>query len=93
MYTYGDPGHDPHDRIETVAFLAMFATDDEVVFNSDVDAALVGWVPVDKLPTLPFDHADIVSYTRSRLRYMLEFSAEGFRLFPQEFRLNDVQRL
>lgn len=76
LYTFGDPDRDPRTRVITVAYFAIVPADavDEPVAGSD--AADTGWFPVDDLPDLAFDHAAIVDYALTRLRYKLR------RLFP-----------
>ena len=43
------------------------------------------------LPDLAFDHAEILNYALTRLRYKLEYSAVGFELLPEKFTLSELQ--
>ena len=43
------------------------------------------------LPPLAFDHAEIVRYAHTRLRYKLEYTAVGFELLPEQFTLTELQ--
>ena len=41
---------------------------------------------------LAFDHAEMLDYALTRLRYKLEYSTVGFQLLPEEFTLTELQR-
>ncbi len=90
LYTFGDPGRDPRHRVITVAYFAAVPTTDVVPAAAD-KAQRVRWWSVDDLPPLAFDHADILNYARTRLRYKLEYTAVGFELLPDEFTLTELQ--
>ncbi len=90
LYTFGRPDRDPRTRVITVAYFALVSSD-RLELHADTDAADVGWFPAIDSPPLAFDHADILSYAVTRLRYKLEYSAVGFQLLPAEFTLTDLQ--
>jgi 8-oxo-dGTP diphosphatase len=90
LFTFGDPGRDPRDRVITVAYYAVVPTQSIVPSITD-DADSVQWWSIYALPTLAFDHAKILSYALTRLRYKLEYTAVGFELLPQEFTLTELQ--
>lgn len=89
LYTFGDPKRDPRGRVVTVAYFALVPED--VLASAGDDAAEADWYPIDRLPELAFDHADIVGYALQRLRYKLEYTSVGFELLPNEFTLTDLQ--
>lgn len=89
LYTFGDPGRDPRDRVITVSYFAA-------VPPTDVVSALekperVSWWSIYGLPALAFDHSHILGYALTRLRYKLEYTAVGFELLPAEFSLSELQ--
>jgi 8-oxo-dGTP diphosphatase len=90
LYTFGDPGRDPRTRVITVAYFALVSAD-KIDAQAATDATDVGWFSVYDLPALAFDHADIVSYALTRLRYKLEYTAVGFQLLPEKFTLRELQ--
>ena len=93
LYTYGDPERDPRGRVITVAYFALIPAGTPIRPDGGDDAAQARWFPVDDLPPLAFDHADIVAYAVRRLRYKLEYTAVGFELLPEEFTLSELQRV
>ena len=91
LYTFGDPGRDPRTRVITVAYFALVSADKLPQIRAASDAADVGWFSAYVLPPLAFDHADILQYAITRLRYKLEYSAVGFQLLPERFTLRELQ--
>jgi 8-oxo-dGTP diphosphatase len=91
LYTYGDPGRDPRGRVVTVAYFALIPADAPVRLEGGKDVTQARWFPMDELPPLAFDHAQIASYALRRLRYKLEYTAVGFELLPEEFTLSSLQ--
>jgi 8-oxo-dGTP diphosphatase len=57
------------------------------------DAAETAWFPVYTLPTMAFDHENILTYTMQRLRGKLEYTTIGYQLLPQEFTLSELQEV
>ncbi len=91
LYTFGEPHRDPRTRVITVAYMAVVSAD-QVALEAGDDAAEACWWPISALPEkLAFDHADILSYALTRLRYKLEYTAVGFQLLPDEFTLPELQ--
>jgi 8-oxo-dGTP diphosphatase len=91
LYTYGEPGRDPRGRVVSVAYYALVPPDAPVRSSGGSDASAAAWFPVESLPELAFDHAEIITYALRRLRYKLEYSAVGFELLPQDFTLSEIQ--
>jgi 8-oxo-dGTP diphosphatase len=51
------------------------------------------WHPVDDLPTMAFDHGEIVLAGRERLRGKLSYSNAGFALAPPTFTLGELREV
>ncbi|MEU5902671.1 NUDIX hydrolase [Streptomyces venezuelae] len=56
---YDQPGRDPRGRYVTVAYLAVVPAQSAVRAGDDAVAGL--WWPLQELPPLAFDHADILA--------------------------------
>lgn len=57
--TWNQPGRDPRGRYSTDAYLAVVPADTPIVAGDDARTAR--WWPLNALPTLAFDHDEIVS--------------------------------
>lgn len=79
LQTYADPDHDPRGWIPAIAYLALI---DAAVLRDDSNAR---WVPVDELPALAFDHAQMVRDGVERLRGKLWWSNIAVGLLPERF--------
>jgi 8-oxo-dGTP diphosphatase len=88
LLTYADPQRDPRGWIPTVAYLALI---DAAVLRTDESGAR--WVPVDTLPELGFDHADIVRDGVERLRGKLWWSNIAVGLLPERFTMPQARRV
>jgi 8-oxo-dGTP diphosphatase len=95
LYTFGEPDRDPRRRVITVAYFALVGADKLHVpgegLQAASDAADVGWFSTYSLPPLAFDHAQILRYAITRLRYKLEYTAVGFQLLRERFTLRELQ--
>jgi 8-oxo-dGTP diphosphatase len=89
LYTYGDPGQDPQERVISVVYFAIIPAD--AIINNEIQPR-TKWYPVQALPGLADNHNDILEYALRRLRYKLEYTAVGFELLPEYFTLTELQR-
>lgn len=101
LYTFGDPRRDPRARVITVVYYALIRADALPAalagptgsVGAGDDAVELTWFPVDTLPPLAFDHAEILRYTLQRLRGKLEYTRIGFQLLAPEFTLSELQEV
>jgi 8-oxo-dGTP diphosphatase len=91
LYTFGKPDRDPRTRVITVAYFALLPKTAAPTLQAGDDAAQARWWSMYDLPDLAFDHAEILDYALTRLRYKLEYSAVGFELLPEKFTLSELQ--
>jgi 8-oxo-dGTP diphosphatase len=91
LYTFGNPDRDPRTRVITVAYFALVPETALPPLHAGDDAADARWWSMYDLPSLAFDHAEILNYALTRLRYKLEYSAVGFELLPEKFMLSELQ--
>lgn len=92
LYTFGDRGRDPRERVVTVAYYALVNLEGHDV-HASTDARNAAWFPVNDLPDLAFDHAAILAGAHERLRGKVRYQPIGFELLPEKFTLRQLQHL
>jgi 8-oxo-dGTP diphosphatase len=91
LYTFSDPQRDPRRRVISITYFALISEDRLQHESRGRDSEAIAWHSVYDLPPLAFDHAEIVEYALTRLRYKMEYSAAAFELLPEEFTLRELQ--
>ncbi len=92
LYTFGDLGRDPRERVVSVAYYALVKLSDHRV-KAATDAREAAWFSVDDLPKLAFDHDKIMQMALARLKTKVRYQPIGFELLPPKFTLSALQRL
>lgn len=92
LYTFGNVGRDPRNRVVSVAYLGLVNPSYHQLF-ADSDAEDAQWFDVNSLPTLAFDHDKIIDRALERLRAKLQYQPIGFNLLNEEFPFSDLERL
>jgi 8-oxo-dGTP diphosphatase len=88
LYTFGDLGRSPGQRVISVVYWALVQSD-------EAELAAVGenvqWFPADRLPALAFDHNRIVEYALWRLRTKVEYSRIAHAFLGDTFTLSQLR--
>lgn len=93
LYTFGDnPHRDPRFRVVSVAYFAL-VNSTQLQPRADTDAADAQWFPIDALPPLAFDHAEMIAKAYERLCAKLTYQPIGFDLLPEVFPFSDLETL
>lgn len=88
---FGKVDRDPGERVISVAYFAVTnLADIDQQRMLDYDA---GWFNVDKLPKLYFDHDEMVTRARRKLRRRTVHDQLGLSLLPELFTLTQMQAL
>jgi 8-oxo-dGTP diphosphatase len=90
LYTFGNPGRDPRARVITVVYFALLDAE-RLQVRMAADTADLDWFSVYDLPSLAFDHKEIVEYALNRLRNKLDYTTIAFNLLPEQFTLRELQ--
>ena len=89
LYTFSAPDRDPREHVVTVAFLALVnLVEHEVHASSDARGA--AWFDVDDVPSLAFDHNEILRVAYERLQGKIRYQPIGFELLPSKFTSAEV---
>ena len=92
LYTFGSIDRDPRERVITVAYYALVRLSDHRV-QAATDARDAVWFAMDDLPSLAFDHDQILETAHQRLQGKVRYQPIGFELLPPKFTLTQLQKL
>lgn len=92
LYTFGDPGRDPRGQVVSVAHFALVNPTRHPV-KAASDARTVAWHDIEHLPSMAFDHQQIIETAIRRLRAKVRYQPVGFELLPEQFTLSQLQDL
>ncbi|WP_308493583.1 NUDIX hydrolase [Microbacterium terrisoli] len=95
LYAFGEVDRSPS-RVVSIVYWALLRQDEvdaQRAAHAVTDSAPenVQWFDADSLPTLAFDHTDIVAYALWRLRNKAGYSRIAHGLLPDEFTLADLR--
>lgn len=91
LATYGEVERDPGERVISIVYYALINVDNYDAHLSDIHNAK--WVDVDDLPTLCFDHNDMVQQARHMIGETIKSEPIGSNLLPRYFTLSLLQTL
>jgi 8-oxo-dGTP diphosphatase len=90
LYTFGTPDRDPRERVISVTYYALVPRE-RLTIRAASDAEAVTWFPFQQLPSLAFDHDQIVAMAHERLAAKLEYSTIALQFMPERFTLTQLQ--
>lgn len=92
LKTFGKVNRFPNKRIVSVAYYALIsASDYELV--AGYTASDVAWVNINDIPSLVFDHQEIIDYGINFIQSQVRHRPIGFNLLPEKFTLFQLQEL
>lgn len=92
LHAFSGIDRDPRERVVSVAFYSLVKLSDHRV-HAATDARDAAWFAVHDVPTLAFDHEEILELAVARLRQKLRHEPVGFELLPIKFTFSQLQRL
>lgn len=92
FHTFGSRDRHPAGRVVTVGYFALVESEKYRPVASHW-AADVGWFDLNEIPTLAFDHNQILQSGIEFLRRKVRTEPVGFNLLPPKFTLLDIQGL
>ena len=79
----------PEGRVVNIAQLTLIGPEH---FQKSLSESYF-WVPVCDIPTLIYDHNDIVDFAKERLKRRIRRRPVGFTLLPEEFTVRNIHSL
>lgn len=91
LYTFSDVGRDSAGRVLSVAYFALINIAE---YNEQLQREHEAkWFPLNKIPSLIFDHKKMVLKAKEMLRQKVANHPIGFELLPPKFTLPQLQSL
>ena len=92
LYTFGEINRDERARIITIAYIALI-NPKNYSLKADTDAKDAKWFDVKNIPSLAFDHKDIITTGLERLKAKINYQPIGFELLNSKFPFSDLENL
>lgn len=92
LYTFGAINRDPRERVVTIAYYALVNLKEHAI-QAATDASEAAWFSIAHLPSLAFDHDEIIAMAINRLKGKVRYEPIGFELLPKKFTLSQLQTL
>jgi 8-oxo-dGTP diphosphatase len=93
LRTYGDPHRDPHDRVVSVAYLALTPVTDLFRLPRNATFLAVADLLGGAGPPMAYDHRQIVADALERARAKLEYSSLACAFVTEPFTLAELRRV
>lgn len=91
LATYSEPKRDPIERTISIAYFSLIDIHKyEAQLSEEYHPE---WFPLSRIPTLIFDHGQMVSMATAKLRYKAAMHPLLFELLPQKFTIPQLQHL
>lgn len=88
LYTFDTPTRDPRGHAVSVTYMGL---SNRLEPGQSETTQQPTYFPVDKLPNLAYDHADIIKYALERLRSKLTYTTIIYALMSETFTLTQLQ--
>jgi 8-oxo-dGTP diphosphatase len=91
LYAFSDIDRDSASRVVSIAYFALINLDQ---YSKEMQREHEArWFPLHKMPRLIFDHEQMVSKAKDKLRQKMSSHPLGFELLPQKFTLPQLHSL
>lgn len=90
LFTFDSLDRDPRGRVLSVAYYGLVNSQN---INLIADKTSIDWFPIKELPTLGFDHQQIINVAFQRLQSKVMYKPIGFELLEKKFTLSSLQHL
>lgn len=92
LAAFGEPKRDPFGRVVSVAYFALIPVGTRELKTTE-EYGGVAWFPIKHLPSLAYDHKEIIMEALARLKAKLEYTNIVYGFMPPEFTLTEIQRV
>jgi len=92
LKAFGNVDRYPTKRVITIAYFAL-TRPEAYELLAGFTASDAQWFDMDSIPTLPYDHKEILQFGLNRLKRKVKYEPIGFNLLPKKFTLFQLQEL
>lgn len=92
FHSFGKVKRYPLRRVVSIAYYALIKID-AYNLKAAANAQEAKWYPLSKVPSIVFDHSEILEAGFERLKNNVKFHPIGFELLPEKFTLTQLQTL
>jgi 8-oxo-dGTP diphosphatase len=91
LHSFGEPARDPIERTVSVTYFSLL---DLTKYKQQLSPEFKAeWFPLKKMPSLIFDHKEMVQMARAKLRYKASLHPILFELLAEKFTIPQLQGL
>jgi len=91
VQTFSKPNRDPGGNVVTVSFYALVKV--EKYSNQLIHEFGAEWINMSELPSLIFDHDEMVARALEKLRLKSRYDLIGRQLLPEKFTITSLRKL
>lgn len=92
FHTFGNSNRVPYFRVITVGYYALINPRYHNIHRSQLTRKMQ-WFDITDLPSLCFDHGQIIDTALHHLRETVQYHPIGFHLLPEKFTLTELQTM
>ncbi|MUP44961.1 NUDIX hydrolase [Gramella sp. BOM4] len=92
LKAFGEPDRFPMGRIITVGYYALI-NKEKYDIKAGYTASEAKWFKINQIPTLIYDHEEILNYGIQKLQRRVRQAPIGFNLLPEKFTLLQLMKL
>jgi len=92
LYSFGRPDRDPRNRVISITYYGLVKPD-AFHLQAATDAKDAAWFNIKNIPSLAFDHAEIIKVAHERLKNKILYEPVGFELLDEKFPFSELEKL
>ena len=92
LKAFGDPKRFPLGRVITIGYYALVKRENYRI-KAGFTASEAKWYKIDEIPSLIYDHSEILNFSLRKLRRRVRQAPIGFNLLPEKFTLLQLMQL
>lgn len=92
LYTFSSIDRDPRYRVVSISYYALVSIADWEVHAGE-NTSDIKWFALSEIPSLAFDHEQILEVAKERLQGKIRYQPIGFELLGEKFTIPELHKL